>query len=213
MRLKSLCWWRMDFLFFIWADGYQATDVYYRWNSRNSTGDVVYIAEDLEMPQFTITKVELEEKTNIYNIGTIMKLIIIIIHLNTFSFLIGLNIPVSFWPNLEDDVIHRAADILLSELASCNNCHSMLTNCKANRIVFSSLDATVKEWVSHKSLCWNKASTRCACYCCESPCEQHSNLWVFCGFLSVLPLHSGVTILIYVFQGNLENMFSSVIIT
>lgn len=56
----------------------------------------MYIAEDLEMPQFTITKVELEEKTNIYNIGTIMKLIIIIIHLNTFSFLIGLNIPVSF---------------------------------------------------------------------------------------------------------------------
>lgn len=156
MRLKSLCWWRMDFLFFIWADGYQATDVYYRWNSRNSTGDVVYIAEDLEMPQFTITNVELEEKTNIYNIGTILKLIIII-HLNTFSFLIGLNIPVSFWPNLEDDVIHRAADILLSELASCNNCHSMLTNCKANRIVFSSLDATDKEWVSHKSLCWNKA--------------------------------------------------------
>lgn len=50
--------------------------MYYRWNSRNSTGDVVYIAEDLEMPQFTITKVELEEKTNIYNIGTIMKLII-----------------------------------------------------------------------------------------------------------------------------------------
>ncbi|CAH3142455.1 unnamed protein product, partial [Porites evermanni] len=49
--------------------GYQATDVYYRWNSRNSTGDVVYIAEDLEMPQFTITNVELEEKTNIYNIG------------------------------------------------------------------------------------------------------------------------------------------------
>lgn len=102
----------MDFLFFTWADGYQATDVYYRWNSRNSTGDVVYIAEDLEMPQFTITKVELEEKTNIYNIGTIMKLIIIIIHLNTFSFLIGLNIPVSFWPNLGDDVIHRAARYL-----------------------------------------------------------------------------------------------------
>lgn len=55
----------------------------------------MYIAEDLEMPQFTITNVELEEKTNIYNIGTILKLIIII-HLNTFSFLIGLNIPVSF---------------------------------------------------------------------------------------------------------------------
>ena len=104
----------------------------------------MYIAEDLEMPQFTITNVELEEKTNIYNIGTILKLIIII-HLNTFSFLIGLNIPVSFSPNFEDDVIHRAADILLSELASCNNCHSMLTNCKANRIVFSSLDATDKE--------------------------------------------------------------------
>lgn len=50
-------------------DGYQATDVYYRWNSRNSTGDVVYISEDLEMPQFKITNVELEEKTNIYNIG------------------------------------------------------------------------------------------------------------------------------------------------
>ncbi|RMX43205.1 hypothetical protein pdam_00009708 [Pocillopora damicornis] len=49
--------------------GYQATDVYYKWNSRNSTGDVVYIAEDLEMPQFMITNVELEEKTNIYNIG------------------------------------------------------------------------------------------------------------------------------------------------
>ncbi|XP_020618880.1 glycine receptor subunit alpha-4-like isoform X2 [Orbicella faveolata] len=49
--------------------GYQATDVYYKWNSRNSTGDVVYIAEDLEMPQFMITKVELEERTNIYNIG------------------------------------------------------------------------------------------------------------------------------------------------
>ena len=147
----------MGFLFFIWADGYQATDVYYRWNSRrNSTGDVVYIAEDLEMPQFTITNVELEEKTNIYNIGTIMKLIIVI-HLNTFSFLIGLNIPVSFWPDLEDYVIHRTADSSLSELASCKNCHSMLTNCKANRTVFSFLDATVKEWVSHKSLCWNKA--------------------------------------------------------
>lgn len=51
------------------TDGYQATDVYYKWNSRNSTGDVVYIAEDLEMPQFMITKVELEERTNIYNIG------------------------------------------------------------------------------------------------------------------------------------------------
>jgi len=49
--------------------GYQATDVYYKWNTRNSTGDVVYIAEDLEMPQFMITKVELEERTNIYNIG------------------------------------------------------------------------------------------------------------------------------------------------
>lgn len=49
--------------------GYQATDVYYKWNSRNSTGDVVYIAEDLEMPQFMITNVELEERTNIYNIG------------------------------------------------------------------------------------------------------------------------------------------------
>ena len=44
--------------------------MYYKWNSRNSTGDVVYIAEDLEMPQFMITNVELEEKTNIYNIGT-----------------------------------------------------------------------------------------------------------------------------------------------
>ena len=52
------------------TDGYQATDVFYKWNSRNSTGDVVYIAEDLEMPQFMITNVELEEKTNIYNIGT-----------------------------------------------------------------------------------------------------------------------------------------------
>ena len=50
-------------------DGYQATDVYYKWNSRNSTGEVVYISEDLEMPQFMITKVELEERTNIYNIG------------------------------------------------------------------------------------------------------------------------------------------------
>jgi len=49
--------------------GYQATDVYYKWNSRNSTGDVVYIAEDLEMPQFMITNVQLEERTNIYNIG------------------------------------------------------------------------------------------------------------------------------------------------
>ncbi|XP_029204801.2 glycine receptor subunit alpha-4-like isoform X2 [Acropora millepora] len=49
--------------------GYQATEVYYKWNSRNSTGDVVYIAEDLEMPQFMITKVELEERTNLYNIG------------------------------------------------------------------------------------------------------------------------------------------------
>ncbi|EDO34692.1 predicted protein, partial [Nematostella vectensis] len=49
--------------------GYQATDVYYRWNSRNSTGDVVYISEDLEMPQFKITNVKLEERTNIYNIG------------------------------------------------------------------------------------------------------------------------------------------------
>lgn len=29
----------------------------------------MYIAEDLEMPQFMITKVELEERTNIYNIG------------------------------------------------------------------------------------------------------------------------------------------------
>ena len=55
---------------FFFKDGYQATDVYYKWNSRNSTGDVVYIAEDLEMPQFMITNVELEEKTNIYNIGT-----------------------------------------------------------------------------------------------------------------------------------------------
>lgn len=55
--------------FVSWTDGYQATDVYYKWNSRNSTGDVVYIAEDLEMPQFMITKVELEERTNIYNIG------------------------------------------------------------------------------------------------------------------------------------------------
>ena len=51
------------------VDGYQATDVYYKWNSRNSTGDVVYIAEDLEMPQFMITNVQLEERTNIYNIG------------------------------------------------------------------------------------------------------------------------------------------------
>ena len=51
------------------TDGYQATDVFYKWNSRNSTGDVVYIAEDLEMPQFMITNVELEERTNIYNIG------------------------------------------------------------------------------------------------------------------------------------------------
>ena len=55
--------------FVSWTDGYQATDVYYKWNSRNSTGDVVYIAEDLEMPQFMITKIELEERTNIYNIG------------------------------------------------------------------------------------------------------------------------------------------------
>ena len=29
----------------------------------------MYIAEDLEMPQFMITNVELEERTNIYNIG------------------------------------------------------------------------------------------------------------------------------------------------
>ena len=43
--------------------------MFYKWNSRNSTGDVVYIAEDLEMPQFMITNVELEERTNIYNIG------------------------------------------------------------------------------------------------------------------------------------------------
>lgn len=57
-------------------DGYQATDVYYRWNSRNSTGDVVYISEDLEMPQFKITNVELEEKTNIYNIGEFGKKIV-----------------------------------------------------------------------------------------------------------------------------------------
>ncbi|XP_068703431.1 glycine receptor subunit alpha-4-like isoform X1 [Montipora foliosa] len=49
--------------------GYQATEVYYKWNSRNSTGDVVYIAEDLEMPQFMITNVKLEERTNLYNIG------------------------------------------------------------------------------------------------------------------------------------------------
>ena len=56
-------------VFVFYPDGYQATDVYYKWNSRNSTGDVVYIAEDLEMPQFMITKVELEERTNIYNIG------------------------------------------------------------------------------------------------------------------------------------------------
>lgn len=56
-------------MFVACTDGYQATDVYYKWNSRNSTGDVVYIAEDLEMPQFMITKVELEERTNIYNIG------------------------------------------------------------------------------------------------------------------------------------------------
>ncbi|XP_031550950.1 glycine receptor subunit alpha-4-like [Actinia tenebrosa] len=49
--------------------GYQATDVFYRWNSRNTTNDVVYIAEDLEMPQFKITNIELEERTNIYNIG------------------------------------------------------------------------------------------------------------------------------------------------
>ena len=33
---------------------------------------MVYIAEDLEMPQFMITNVELEERTNIYNIGTIL---------------------------------------------------------------------------------------------------------------------------------------------
>ncbi|KAJ7372046.1 hypothetical protein OS493_021474 [Desmophyllum pertusum] len=38
--------------------GYQATDVYYKWNSRNSTGDVVFIAEDLEMPQFMINQCE-----------------------------------------------------------------------------------------------------------------------------------------------------------
>jgi len=56
------------------TDGYQATDVYYKWNSRNSTGDVVYIAEDLEMPQFMITKVELEERTNIYNIGIMSRI-------------------------------------------------------------------------------------------------------------------------------------------
>ena len=29
----------------------------------------MYIAEDLEMPQFMITNVELEERTNLYNIG------------------------------------------------------------------------------------------------------------------------------------------------
>ena len=29
----------------------------------------MYIAEDLEMPQFMITNVQLEERTNIYNIG------------------------------------------------------------------------------------------------------------------------------------------------
>ena len=43
--------------------------MFYKWNTRNSTGDVVYISEELEMPQFMITNVELEEKTNIYNIG------------------------------------------------------------------------------------------------------------------------------------------------
>ena len=50
--------------------------MFYKWNSRNSTGDVVYIAEDLEMPQFMITKVELEERTNIYNIGKLYGLIL-----------------------------------------------------------------------------------------------------------------------------------------
>lgn len=49
--------------------GYQATDVYYKWNSRNNSKDVVYISKDLEMPQFKILEIALQEKVNMYNIG------------------------------------------------------------------------------------------------------------------------------------------------
>ena len=52
-------------------DGYQATDVYYKWNLRNNSKDVVYISKDLEMPQFKILEIALQEKINIYNIGEI----------------------------------------------------------------------------------------------------------------------------------------------
>lgn len=51
------------------SDGYQTTDVWYKWNPRDDNTSAIYVNPEVELPQFELASVEKETDINQYNIG------------------------------------------------------------------------------------------------------------------------------------------------
>lgn len=50
-------------------DGYQTTDVWYKWNPRDDNTSAIYVNQEVELPQFELASVEKASVINKYNIG------------------------------------------------------------------------------------------------------------------------------------------------
>lgn len=50
-------------------DGYQTTDLLYKWNPRDDNTSAIYVNKEVELPQFELAGVEKTSDINEYNIG------------------------------------------------------------------------------------------------------------------------------------------------
>ena len=50
-------------------DGYQTTDLLYKWNPRDDNTSAIYVNNEVELPQFELVGVEKTSDINEYNIG------------------------------------------------------------------------------------------------------------------------------------------------
>jgi len=89
--------------------GYQTTDVWYAWNSRDDNTSAIYVNNEVELPQFELASVEKTSAINKYNIGNHSSLIAIFKMKRRIGyFLIDTYVPstiiviiswISFWIN------------------------------------------------------------------------------------------------------------------
>ena len=59
--------------FFFYSDGYQTTDVWYAWNTRDDNTSAIFVNKEVELPQFELAGVDKTSEINQYNIGNYAK--------------------------------------------------------------------------------------------------------------------------------------------